>query len=84
MSSEVNADMLICARAELVEVMESMGNISLALREAKESALCRKPAAAAMSVEDALVAIDEARSELLKIRDKAGRWAAWAEGKEAP
>jgi hypothetical protein len=37
---------------------------------------------AVASVEDAQDAIDNTVRELMKIRDKAGRWAVWAEGKE--
>ena len=37
------------------------------------------PLAAVSSIDDCLESIDSAVRELLKVRDKAGRWSAWAE-----
>lgn len=77
----VPTDMLNEARRDLAEVLEEMGAVAMHLREAMDFAELGGIKAAASSVEDAQTAIDNARSELAKIRDRAGRWAVWAEGK---
>jgi hypothetical protein len=70
------------ARAQVADLLEEVGAVSHHLREAIDFAEHSGPLAASASVNDARWAIDKAIAELTKIRDKAGRWAVWAEGKE--
>lgn len=78
----ISTDMLNEARRDLAEVLEEMGAVAMHLREAMDFAELGRTASAVSSVDDAQFAIDNARTELGKIREKAGRWAVWAEGKE--
>jgi hypothetical protein len=78
----VNTDMLNEARRDLAEVLEEMGAVAMHLREAMDFADNGIMAAATASVDDAQDAIDRTICELTKIRDRSGRWAVWAEGKE--
>lgn len=75
--------MLKEARAMVADAMEEVGAVAMHLREAKDFAETNATESAVASVEDALDAIDTTIQELTKIRDKAGRWAVWAEGKAA-
>ncbi len=71
------------ARAAVADVIEELAEVAMHLREAIDEASGGRPVTVVVaSVDDAHEAIDRARAELLKIRDKAGRWAVWAEGKE--
>lgn len=79
----MNTDMLNEARRDITEVIEEIGAVAMHLREAISFADDGNSIGGAVaSVEDAQAAIDNAMSELAKIRDAAGRWAIWAEGKE--
>lgn len=80
--SDLELSSLKEARAMVADVIEEVGAIGTHLREALDFATRTGPLAAASSVDDAQEAIDNAIRELFKIRDKAGRWAVWAEGKE--
>lgn len=73
-------DMLNEARRDLAEVLEEMGAVAMHLREAMDAGENGNASFAAACVDDAQAAIDNARTELTKIRDRAGRWAVWAEG----
>lgn len=75
-------DMLQEARAGLAETLEEIGAVAMHLRESIEFAGKGSMPLAIDSVEDAQAAIDNAIRELTRIRDRAGRWAVWAEGKE--
>jgi hypothetical protein len=76
------ADILNEARRDLSDVLEEIGAVAMHLREAMEFAEAGRGSAATASVDDAQNAIDETVRQLAGIRDKAGRWAVWAEGKE--
>ena len=80
--SDLELSSLKDARAMVADVIEEVGAISTHLREAVDFATRTGTLAAVSSVDDAQEAIDNAIRELFKIRDKAGRWAVWAEGKE--
>lgn len=75
-------DMLNEARRDLADVLEEIGAVATHLREAMDFAESNLVTPASGCVDDAQEAIDNAIRELTKIRDKAGRWAVWAEGKE--
>lgn len=79
----MNTDMLNEARRDITDVVEETGAVCTHLREAMDFADHGSVPAAVACVEDALEAIDTTIRELTKIRDRAGRWAVWAEGKEA-
>lgn len=72
-------DILIEARRDLAEVLEEMGAVAMHLREAMDAGENGNASFAAACVDDAQQAVDNAMAELAKIRDKAGRWAVWAE-----
>jgi hypothetical protein len=74
--------MLNEARRDFSDVLEQIGSACMHLREASDFAESNLIPTAVTSVEDAQEMIDDALRELTKIRDKAGRWAVWAEGKE--
>lgn len=76
------ADILNEARRDFTDALEEIGAACTHLREAIDFADSGSTGTAIASVDDAQEAIDRAVAELSKIRDKAGRWAAWAEGKE--
>lgn len=78
----MNTDMLNEARRDITDVIEEVGAVCTHLREAMDFAENGSVPAAVSSAEDAVDAIDTAIRELTKIRDKAGRWSVWAEGKE--
>lgn len=78
----MNTDMLNEARRDITDVIEEVGAVCMHLREAMDFAETGSIPGAVASVEDAQDAIDNAIRELTKIRDRAGRWAVWAEGKE--
>lgn len=78
----MNTDMLNEARRDISDVVEEIGAICTHVREAMDFAARDSVRSAVVCVEDAQEAIDTAILELTKIRDKAGRWAVWAEGKE--
>ena len=78
----MNTDMLNEARRDITDVVEEIGAVCTHLREAMDFAERGGIPSAVASVEDAQDAIDNAIRELTKIRDRAGRWAVWAEGKE--
>ena len=78
----VPVEMLVAARAELADVIESLGDVSMALREAIQCASDGLQASAEMSANDAVEFVDEASSRLLRVRDRAGRWAVWMAGQE--
>ena len=79
----VNTDMLNEARRDITDVIEEVGAVCTHLREAMDFAECGNKESAVASVDDAQDAIDTAIRELLKIRDKAGRWSVWVEGGSA-
>jgi hypothetical protein len=81
--SGIDTQPLTDARLQLSDVLEEIGAVATALREAGDFAESHSIPAAVASVDDAQEAIDRAIQELTKIRDRAGRWAVWAEGKEA-
>jgi hypothetical protein len=74
----MNTDMLNEARRDISDVVEETGTVCLHLREAMDFAENGSIGNAVASVEDAQDAIDAAVRELMKIRDKAARWAVWA------
>lgn len=78
----VSTDMLNEARRDITDVVEETGAVCTHLREAMDFADNGSTPGAVACVEDAVDAIDNAIRALTKIRDKAGRWAVWAEGKE--
>jgi cellobiose-specific phosphotransferase system component IIA len=78
----MNTDMLNETRRDITDVVEEVGAVCTHLREAMDFADNGSMRSAVASVEDAQDAIDNAMRELTKIRDRAGRWAVWAEGKE--
>ena len=78
----MNTDMLNEARRDITDVVEEVGAVCMHLREAMDFADNGSVPSAVASVEDAQEAIVNAFRELTKIRDRAGRWAVWAEGKE--
>lgn len=81
--SNLDTSMLKDARAAVADVLEELAEVAMHLREAIDSASGGRPVPVVVaSVDDAHEAIDRASSELLKIRDRCGRWAVWAEGKE--
>ena len=69
------------ARARLADVLEELGAVGLHLREAMECAEGGNVPGAILSAEEATDAVDSAFRELEKIRDLAGRWMVWAEGR---
>lgn len=78
----VPTDMLNEARRDLSDVIEEIGAVATHLREAMHFADNGGVPSATASIDDAQDAIDNAILELTKIRDKTGRWAVWAEGRE--
>jgi hypothetical protein len=78
----MNTDMLNEARRDMTDVLEEIGAACLHLREAMDFSENGSVPSATGSVDDALVAIDRAIEEIRKVRDRAGRWAVWADGKE--
>ena len=78
----MNTDMLNEARRASTDVVEEIGAVCMHLREAMDFTATGSVENAAASVDDALNAIDTTVKELLNIRDRAGRWAVWAQGKE--
>lgn len=78
----MNTDMLNEARRGISDVIEETGAVCTHLREAMDFAENGSIGHAVASVDCAQDMIDSAVRELMKIRDKAGRWAVWAEGKE--
>lgn len=78
----VPTDMLNEARRDIADVIEEVGAVCTHLREAMDFADSGSVPSAVASVDDALESIDTTIRELTKIRDRAGRWAVWAEGKE--
>ena len=79
----MNTDMINEARRDITDVIEEVGAVCTHLREAMDFAECGNKESAVASVDDAQDAIDTAIRELLKIRDKAGRWSVWVEGGSA-
>lgn len=77
----MNTDMLNEARRDISNIVEEIGAVCTHLREAMEFADTDSMPMAVASVEDALESIDVTIAQLFKIRDKAGRWAVWADGK---
>ena len=77
------ADTLNEARRDLADVLEEIGAVAMHLREAIDFADSDLVTPAAASVDDAQNAIDETVRQLAGIRDKAGRWAVWAEDQAA-
>ena len=73
-------DMLNEARRDMTDVIEEIGAACLHLREAMDFAENGSKGPATGSVDDALDAIDRAIEEIHKVRDRAGRWAVWADG----
>jgi ribosome-associated translation inhibitor RaiA len=78
----VQTDMLNEARRDITDVIEEVGAVCTHLREAMDFADNGSVLSAVACVDDAQAAIDNAIRELTKIRDMAGRWAVWADGKE--
>ncbi len=76
----MNISLLTDARAKIADILEELGGLSTNLREAAEFAANGNIPAAIATVEDALEAIDTARTALANLRLGPGRWAAWAEG----
>ena len=74
------SDMLNEARRDMSDVIEEIGAACTHLREAMDFAENGSKGSATGSVDDALDAIDRAIEEIHKVRDRAGRWAVWAEG----
>lgn len=72
-------DTLNEARRDLADVLEEIGAVAMHLREAIDFGEADLVSPASASVDDAQNAIDETVRQLAGIRDKAGRWAAWAE-----
>lgn len=70
------------ARGRMADVLEELGAVGMHLREAMECAEGGNQPGAIGSAEEATEAVDSAIRELEKIRDLAGRWIIWAEGKE--
>jgi hypothetical protein len=77
-------DTLNEARRDLADVLEEIGAVAMHLREAIDFADSDLVSPAAASVDDAQNAIDETVRQLAGIRDKAGRWAVWAEDQAKP
>lgn len=69
------------ARARMADVLEELGAVALHLREAMECAESGNLQGAVMSAVEATDAIDSASQELEKMRDLAGRWIVWADGR---
>ena len=76
----MNISLLTDARAKIPDILEELGGLSTNLREAAEFAANGNIPAAVATVDDALEAIDNARTALAKLRLGPGRWAAWADG----
>jgi hypothetical protein len=76
----LDVSQLNAARWYVADAMEEIGTLSMHLREAIECAEAGRVEFATDSLEDALEAADNAIREITKIRDRAGRWAVWAEG----
>ncbi len=72
--------MLNEARRDMTDVIEEIGTACLHLREAMDFAENGSGPSATGSVDEALDAIDRAIKEIHKVRDRAGRWAVWADG----
>ena len=72
--------MLNEARRDMTDVIEEIGAACLHLREAMDFAENGSKGSATGSVDDALDAIDTAINAIHRVRDRAGRWAVWAEG----
>jgi hypothetical protein len=80
MKKPIDSSIITAARANLAEVLEELGAISMHLREAINFAELGSIESASSSVDDAQNAIDTARNQLADIREQSGRWAVWAEG----
>lgn len=76
----MNISLLTDARAKIPDILEEIGGLATNLREAAEFAANGNINAAVATAEDALEAIDTARTALANLRLGPGRWAAWAEG----
>jgi hypothetical protein len=75
----MNISLITEARAKIPDILEELGGLSTNLREASEFATNGNIPAAVATMDDALEAIDTARTALANLRLGPGRWAAWAE-----